>query len=137
MSYGVAVALQAAVYQALLADSGVSALIGSAVYDEVPSGVIPSTYVAIGPEVAVDQSDKTGTGAEHRLQVSVVSDVAGFATAKGVAVAVSDALHNGDFGLSRGRLVRLQFDRATASREEAANLRRVDLRFVARVEDTV
>ena len=137
MSYGVAVALQAAVYQRLSADSAVNALIGAAVYDEVPGGVIPSTYVAIGPEVAVDQSDKTGVGAEHRFQVAVVSDVAGFATAKGVAVAVSDALHNGQLTLTRGQLVSLQFDRATASREEAANVRRVDLRFVARVEDTV
>ncbi|MGR3813163.1 MAG: DUF3168 domain-containing protein [Cognatishimia activa] len=137
MSYGVAVALQSAIYQALVADVGVSGLVGSAVYDEVPGGVIPATYVTLGPEVAVDQSDKTGTGAEHRVTVSVVTDVAGFATAKAVAVAVSDALHNAELVLTRGTLVALRFDRAVASREEAANLRRIDLRFVARVEDGI
>lgn len=137
MSYGVSVALQSAIYQALLADAGVSALVGTAVYDEVPGGVIPSTYVTLGPEVAVDQSDKTGVGAEHRVMVSVVSDVSGFATAKGVAVAISDALHNADLVLTRGTLVALRFDRAVASREEAANLRRIDLRFAARVEDGI
>ena len=80
MSYGVAVALQSAIYQALLADAGVSSLVGAAIFDELPGGVIPSTYVTLGPEVAVDQSDKTGVGAEHRFQMSVVSDVSGFAT---------------------------------------------------------
>jgi hypothetical protein len=135
MSYGVSVALQSAIYQAILADPAVGALVGTAIYDEVPSGVIPATYVTLGPEVAVDQSDKTGTGAEHRVMISVVSDVSGFASAKAVAVAISDVLHNADLVLARGSLVALRFDRAVASREEAANLRRIDLRFVARVED--
>lgn len=137
MSYGVAVALQSAVYQALVADVAVSNLVGGAIYDELPSGVIPATYVALGVETAVDRSDKSGRGAEHRLQVSVVSEVSGFATAKGVAVAISDALHEADLSLSRGQLVSLLFDRATASREEAANVRRIDLRFVARVSDEI
>ena len=136
MSYGVAVALQAAIYQHLLADTELVGLIGSAIYDEVPNGTIPSTYVALGPETALDRSDKSGGGAEHRISISVVSDVAGFATSKTVAVAVSDALHGATLSLARGRLVSLNFDRAVASREEAANLRRIDLRFRARVDDT-
>jgi hypothetical protein len=136
MSYGVAVALQAAIYQHLLADTELVGLIGSAIYDEVPNGTIPSTYVALGPETALDRSDKSGGGAEHRITISVVSDVAGFATSKTVAVAVSDALHGTALSLARGRLVSLNFDRAVASREEAANLRRIDLRFRARVDDT-
>lgn len=137
MSYGVSLALQAALYQALLADADLATLIGTAVYDEVPSGLIPSTYVTLGPEVALDRSDKTGDGAEHRVDISVVSEIAGFATAKAVAVAVSDALHGETIGLSRGTLVSLRFDRARASREDAANLRRIDLRFVARVSDEI
>ncbi|MDO6727232.1 DUF3168 domain-containing protein [Cognatishimia sp. 1_MG-2023] len=135
MSYGVAVALQTAVYQQLVDDVPLDALIGDAVYDELPSGVIPATYVTLGPETVVDRSDKSGGGAVHRFVVSVVSDVAGFATPKAVAVAVSDALHNADLGLARGQLVSLVFERATATREDAANLRRIDLRFAARVDD--
>ncbi len=135
MSYGVSVALQAAVYQHLLADPSLVALVGSAIYDEVPNGTIPATYVSLGPEVALGRSDGSSAGAEHRFVVSVVSDVAGFATAKGVAIAVSDALDAAELSLARGALVSLRFDRAEASREEAANLRRIDLRFVARVDD--
>lgn len=135
MSYGVAVALQTAVYQHLLADTVLADLIGTAVYDEVPGGTIPSTYVALGPETALNRSDITGGGAEHRIIVSVVSDVAGFATAKAVAVAVSDALQDADLTLTRGTLVSMNFDRAVASREDAANLRLIEMRFVARVDD--
>lgn len=135
MSYGVAVALQAAVYQHLLADGDLSGLVGSAIYDEVPNGTIPSTYVTLGPEMALDRSDGDGGGALHRFAVSVVSDVSGFARAKAVAVAVSDALAGASLSLARGQLVALRFERAVASREEAANLRRIDLRFAARVQD--
>lgn len=135
MSYGVAVALQAAVYQHLLADGDLTGLIGSAIYDEVPNGTIPSTYVTLGPETALDRSDGDGGGALHRFEVSVVSDVSGFAGAKAVAVAVSDALADADLALARGALVALRFERAVANREEAANLRRIDLRFAARVQD--
>lgn len=135
MSYGVAVALQAAVYQHLLSDVELTGLIGSAVYDEVPSGTLPSTYVSLGPETVLDRSDGDGGGALHRFEVAVVSDVSGFAGAKAVAVAVSDALAGAVLTLSRGYLVSLRFERAVASREEAANLRRIDLRFAARVQD--
>ncbi|MEE2945548.1 MAG: DUF3168 domain-containing protein [Pseudomonadota bacterium] len=135
MSYGVAVALQAAVYQHLLSDTGVSDLVGSAIYDEVPNGTIPSTYVSLGAETVLDRSDADGSGALHRFEVSVVSDVSGFAGAKAVAVAVSDALTDADLTLARGQLVALRFERAVASREEAANLRRIELRFGARVQD--
>ncbi|SEO50666.1 Protein of unknown function [Salinihabitans flavidus] len=135
MSYAVASALQAAVYQHLAADAALDALIGDAIFDQVPSGTPPPTYVALGPETARDRSDKTGAAAEHRLVISVITDSAGFSVAKDVAVAVSDALGGADLALSRGRLVSLNFDRATAKREESGALRRIDLRFRARVED--
>ncbi|GAA6207821.1 DUF3168 domain-containing protein [Cognatishimia sp. WU-CL00825] len=135
MSYGVSVALQSAIYQCLQSDAALNSLIGTAVFDEVPGGTIPSTYVTLGPEIALDRSDKTDAGALHRFTVSVVSDAPGFSNSKAVAVAVSDALHQTALGLSRGHLISLVFERAAASREEAANLRRIDLRFAARVED--
>lgn len=135
MSYGVALALQVAVFEQLSAHADLAALIGDAIFDEVPAGAIPATYVAIGPDVALDRSDQTANGALHRLTVSVVSDLAGFAPAKAAAVAVSDALHGADLALSRGHLVALRFERAVASKDESANLRRIDLRFAARVED--
>lgn len=130
MSYGVAAALQAAVYQRL-----VGQLVGVQVYDALPPGAGGGTFVLIGPEEARDASDKTGGGAEHRFLVSVISDATGFLEAKEIAVAISDALVDAPLVLARGRLVSLAFQRAVAKRLQAGESRRIDLRFAARVED--
>lgn len=130
MSYGVAAALQAAVYQRL-----VGQLVGVQVYDALPPGAGTGTFVIIGPEEARDASDKTGGGAEHRFLVSVISDATGFLEAKEIAVAISDALVDAPLVLARGRLVNLAFQRAVAKRLQAGEARRIDLRFAARVED--
>lgn len=134
MSYAVAAALQEAVYQCLQNDAGLSVLVGDQVYDAVPKGRLPDLYVALGPERAVDASDKTGRGAWHEFVVSVISDDAGFQTAKEVSAAVCDALIDAGMVLERGRLVALTFKRAVAQREKAGR-RRIDLTFRARVED--
>lgn len=136
MSYGMAAALQSAVYQHLLADNGVTALIGSAIYDAVPAGNLADTYVSLGPEDVRDRSDQSGTGAVHRFTVSVVTENAGFGAAKQVAAAVGDALKDADLTLSRGRMIGLWFERASARRSgKAGRIRRIDLRFRARLED--
>lgn len=137
MSYAISSALQAAVFLHLQADATVSSLVGGAIFDELPSGTIPSTYVSLGAETVLDRSDQSGAGAEHRLTISVMSEASGFAAAKAVAVAISDALSGDDLTLARGRLVFMKFDRATARREGSGNARRIDLRFRARVEDSV
>lgn len=137
MSYGMAASLQAAVYQHLLADAAVTALVGTAVYDVLPAGEIPETYVSIGPEDVRDRSDISGAGAEHRFTVSVISTAQGFAEAKAAAAAVGDALAGASPTLSRGRVVGIWFDRASARRSgRAGQVRRIDLRFRARVEDS-
>jgi len=134
MSYAVAAALQAGVYQILRDDAGVGDLVGNKIYDAVPKGRLPDLYIALGPEKALDASDKTGRGAWHEFAVSVISDDAGFQGAKEVSAAVCDALIDADMALERGRLVALNFKRAQAQREKAGR-RRVDLIFRARVED--
>lgn len=136
MSYAMAGALQEAVFQHLLADPGVSGLVGAAVFDAVPAGPVPETYVSLGPEDVRDRSDADGAGALHRFTISVISEAAGFAAAKAVAAAVGDALLGGGLSLARGRLVGLWFERASARRSgRAGTIRRIDLRFRARVED--
>lgn len=130
MSYGVAAALQAAVYQRL-----VSALPDVAVFDAPPEAAGSGSFVLIGPEEALDASDKTGGGALHRVQISVISDAAGFLTAKEIAVRVSDALTDQALVLARGRVVLMRFVRAVARRLGAGATRRIDLRFDVRVED--
>lgn len=135
MSYGASAALQSAVYQRLMGDATLDALIGSDIYDSVPPGNVTGTYISIGPEDARDASDQVGRGAFHEFVVSVVTDQAGFQTAKSVASAVSDALTGASLILSRGRLVGLWFLRARARRVDDADKRRIDLTFRARVED--
>lgn len=133
MSYALAAALQAAVYQRLVADDALAALVGGAIYDALPPGILPGLYVALGPEQARDRSDGSGHGAEHLFTVSVVSGAAGFASGKAVAAAVSDALVDAALVLARGRLVALDFVAARAAR--AGEERQIDMTFRARVED--
>jgi len=135
MSYGVASALQQAVFEALSADAALGGLVGGAIYDAPPTGAVPLTFVSIGAEDVRDRSDMTGRGARHDFTISVVSDAAGFAKAKAAAAAVSDALVDRALPLSRGHLVSLNFLRATARRVGTGQTRRIDLRFRARVED--
>lgn len=131
MSYAAAAALQAALFQHL---SAVPDLAAVPVYDAVPPAVAPDTYVLIGLEDAVDASDKTGAGAEHRLVVSVISVVAGFATAKGIATVICDALEGASLTLARGHLVGLWFQKAAARKLDNGAIRRVDLTFKARID---
>jgi hypothetical protein len=135
MSYGVSAALQTAVYQALVGDATLGALVGSDIYDAFPTGTLPALYVALGPEVVKDRSDKTGGGATHEITVSIVTENAGFATAKHAAAAVSDVLVDADLTLVRGSLIALNFVRAKAVRVGTADQRRIDLTFRAIVQD--
>ena len=136
MTYAVSAALQTAVYQSLTGDTTLDGLVGDAIYDAVPAGGLPATYVTLGPEEVTDKSDQTGAGALHKFTVSVVTGQPGFAAAKTVAAAICDALDGADLSLSRGRVVGLWFEKATAGRDGSSDKRRrVDLQFRARVED--
>ena len=137
MSYGVSAALQKAVFSQLTGDAALTALVGTAIFDAVPGGPVPGIYVALGPEDVRDRSDASGAGAQHRFTVSVVSEAEGFAAVKTAAGAVTDALTGALPALDRGRIVGLWFERAIAKRAgTAGRVRRVDLRFRARVEDS-
>lgn len=135
MSYAVSGALQAAIYAALTTDVALIALVGNGIYDAVPAGAVPDLYVRLGSETVREASDSSGTGAAHFLTVSVITTNPGFASAKSAATAISDALHDAPLTLSRGNLVSLRFERATARRIDSGSGRQIDLRFRARVQD--
>lgn len=135
MTYAVSKSLQTAVYDALTQDAGVTALVGSHIYDELPSGAVPPLFLVIGTEDVRDRSDKTGNLARHLLSVSVVSHSEGFAKCKALAGAVSDALIGTKPSLSRGHLISLTFGRAKARRTRGQSTRRIDLTFSALVAD--
>lgn len=131
MSYGAAAAFQAAIFARLAGDARLS---GMAIVDALPSGGGSGTFILIGPEEALDASDKTGGGAEHRFTVSVISDAAGFLEAKTAAAVVSDSLVDATPPLSRGRVVGIRFMKAVAKRLDDGGVRRIDLTFRARIE---
>ncbi len=126
MSYGTAAALQQAVFERL------SALVDVPVHDAAPEG-LSGTWVLIGPETVRDRSDASGSGAEHQMVLSVISDAEGFLEAKRVAAAISDGLEL-PLVMARGRAVGMWFDRAVARRIGAGRTRRIDLTFRVRVE---
>ena len=134
MSYGAAQALQVAVYQQLATDPTLTGLVGSAIYDTLPGGILRAVYGTLGPELAGDKSDKTGSGAEHEFTVSVVTETAGFSTAKAAAAAVSDALVDAPLVLARGSPVALNFYRATAQRIGTGDQQQINLVFRARID---
>ncbi|WP_425071042.1 DUF3168 domain-containing protein [Sagittula sp. S175] len=136
MTYALSGALQTAVYGLLQADPALETLVGEAIFDCPPAGTLPPLYVALGPERVREAGDKDGNGAWHEFDISVVTENAGFLTAKQAAGAISDALHGADLTLGRGVLVGLWFLRAKAGLE-ADGRRRIDLTFRARVEDVV
>ena len=131
MSYQAAAALQSALYARL---TGFAGLGGVSIVDAMPAGTVPGTFVLIGPEQVLDQSDTSGGGAEHRFEIAVISDASGFLTAKQVAGAVSAALVGAALTLTTGRLVSISFLRAAARRLEAGDTRRIDMTFRARIE---
>ena len=135
MSYGVAQALQAAVFAAVSGDPVVQSLVGGDVFYAWAGGVLPVTYVLLGDENVTALGDSTGEGARHDLLLSVISDAAGFALAKDLAAAISDVLVDANLTLSRGNLTSLSFLKAKARRGTGVNSRRIDMWFRARTDD--
>lgn len=134
MSYQSSAAVQAAVFALLDGDAALAALVPGGVHDAPTPGTPQGTYVVLGEEEAIDRSDVSGPGAEHRVLVAVVSDAAGFRTAKQAAGRIADLLSGTLPGLETGRVVAIWFDRAQARRLEGGAARRIDLRFRIRVE---
>ncbi|KPQ06771.1 MAG: Protein of unknown function (DUF3168) [Rhodobacteraceae bacterium HLUCCA12] len=134
MSYTSGAALQAAVFDLLSGDAALGALLDGGIHDAPVPGTPSGSHVFLGPEDVIDRSDASGPGSEHRFTVSIVSDAPGFRRAKEIAARIGAILPEAPLALSEGRLVGLWFDRAQARRIEGGAVRRIDLRFRARIE---
>lgn len=135
MSYSFSAPLQEAIYTRLSTYDTLTAVVGTHIYDALPSGALPDLYVSLGPETARDTSDITGAGAIHELSISVISTQSGFYQAKEIAGHICDALLGEDIILTRGSLVFLNFQRANAKRDTDSLTRRIDLSFVVQVSE--
>lgn len=134
MSYQSGAAVQAALFALLSGDGVLAGLVPGGVHDAPVPGTPQGTYVVLGEDEAIDRSDVSGPGAEHRVTVSVVSDAEGFRTAKEAAARIAALLPGAQPALTVGRVVAIWFDRALARRVEGGAVRRIDLRFRVRVE---
>ncbi|PCJ76667.1 MAG: hypothetical protein COA53_00085 [Rhodobacteraceae bacterium] len=138
MSLALSGALQGAVYSALTGDAALVALVGAQIYDApLPSGgALPlGEHVTLGEEVVKPFGSATSSGGVHDFDVVVHSTANGFAAAKTVAAAVSGVLVDASLAVTGGHLVSLQFLKAKAKRGVAPELRRIEMRFRAVVED--
>ncbi|SLN21692.1 hypothetical protein PSA7680_00816 [Pseudoruegeria aquimaris] len=136
MSYATATALQAALYGHLTGDATLSTLVTGAIYDTPPQGAVPALYVLLGEGEVRDASDASVSGSRHDVLIRVIGETGGFHAVKEVAGRITDLLQDAPLTLSRGALVSLRFRRARAFKSGGGQRRQVDLRFVARIEDT-
>lgn len=135
MSYGQSAALQTAIYGILAADTVLSARVDGAIYDALPAGTPPATFITLGPEDVRPRGDKAGRGALHRFLVTVTTTEAGFGDAKETAAMISDLLDGATPALTRGAVSFLRFRRARARRLGTGDQRQIEMTFEARLED--
>ena len=126
--------LQTAVYARLSNDAGLAGLIGPHVYDAIPAGPLPDSYVLLGEETVLNRSDQSAAGARHDFAITLLGSSGGFLPLKQAAAAVCRALDSAPLMLSRGQVVSLNFINASAKRT-SAGLRKIELRFSARLDD--
>ena len=104
-----ALALQKAVYGALITDAGVAALVGNRIFDGPPRNLaFPS--VTFGDTRSADWSTATEDGAEHRLQLHAWSRERGKAECWAVLDAIRAALAAGGLEPDGHALVNLRFE---------------------------
>jgi hypothetical protein len=111
-----ALAVQKAVFAALVADSAVGALIGDRIYDASPrAAAFP--YVTLGDAASADWSTGTEGGGEHTLTLHVWSREWGKSECYAIIEAIEDALHDAALTLSGHALVNLRFTFADVRRD--------------------
>ncbi|MCB1500462.1 MAG: DUF3168 domain-containing protein [Bauldia sp.] len=106
-----ALALQAAVHAALVADASVGAVVGDRIHDAPPrNAAFP--FIALGEARTGDWSTGTEDGAEHRLVLHVWSRHRGKAECWTAIEAIRAALHEAALAVEGHRLVNLRFETA-------------------------
>jgi hypothetical protein len=127
-----ATALRAAIYDALIADGALLAVLGGArVYDEAPS-VPVYPYVTLGDAHIADASTATEAGLELELTLHGWSRQGGRREAHEIAGALLQALDDAPLVLDGHELVDLRFALADIRREADGRTYQALVRFRAR-----
>jgi hypothetical protein len=129
-----AVALRAAIHDALVADGTLTALLGGPkVYDEPPKSVA-FPYVTLGETRIADFSTDDDAGEEHRLTLHAWSRQGGHREAHMIAGALLQALDDAPLTPSGHTLVNLRFSVADIRREADGRTYHALVRFRAVTE---
>ena len=130
-------ALRAAIHDALIADSGVTAALGGAkIYDEPPrNATFP--YVTLGEARIIDASSDLGPTQEHQLTLHAWSRQGGHKEAHLIAGALLSALDDAPLSPVGHRLVNLRFAIADIRREPDGRTYHALLRFRAVTEPSI
>jgi hypothetical protein len=135
MSTAAAAALRAAIHDALVADTPLTAVLGGTkIYDEPPkSAAFP--YVTLGEaRVFSDFSTDGGRGEEHQLTLHAWSRQGGHKEAHMIAGALLQALDDAPLTLADHALVNLRFTLADVRRESDGRTYHALVRFRAVTE---
>lgn len=140
MTYAMAWPLQQAVFATLCESALCEQHFNGQIFDApLPFGseaAPEGLYLIIGDEEVEDWSTGSDRGAVHLISLNIHAPRRGFAEAKQAAADISDALLNAEIVLTRGRVVNVRFVDANTHREEADQLRRIEMRFRFTLEDT-
>jgi hypothetical protein len=127
-------ALRAAIHDALVADTPLTALLGGPkIYDEPPKSVV-FPYVTLGEARINDFSTGTDAGEEHQLTLHAWSRQGGQREAHMIAGSLLQALDDAPLTLSGHRLVNLRFALADVRRENDGRTYHALVRFRAVTE---
>lgn len=125
--------LQAMVVARLKAFSGLSALIGSRVYDDVPeTAAFP--YVSWGPEQALQDDADCIEGFNVSLQIDAWSRATGQGESKKIAEQVRLALHNYGGSLTDNALVSIEHTSTQFLRDPDGKTSHAVIEFSAFIE---
>lgn len=132
-----AVALRAAIHDALIADNGVTAALGGhRIYDSPPSDAV-FPYVSLGEARFLDASSDGGQTQEHQLTLHAWSRQGGHKEAHVIAGALLAALDDAPLAPSGHRLVNLRFSLADIRREADGRTYHALVRFRAVTEPQI
>lgn len=97
-------ALQVLIYERLVADVTVGALVGDRIYDRPPA-TVPVPYITFGPSDYVPDDDECIDGRIETVQLDVWSEAQdGKRECKAIVDAVKAALHDAEADLDSGAL---------------------------------
>lgn len=127
--------LQKAIHAGLVADAGLSSLVGGRIFDRPPQDAA-FPFVTLG-DTDVEPDRAAGDGAAiHRLAFSVWSRARGRRETKEIMSAIDQTLQDASLALTGHVLVNLQLERASVSYASEAEALRGRLIFRAYTEPT-